>query len=640
MSDTSNAHMTKKEIRSGNSKRLTTNISINHDNKINKDKLYEANNHIRNSRKSEENAYLIHSFQGHHGADGIGIQADLAHADSKDLSSFSSDPNIEYNTKINNFRYKSAYQRAEVHDSDKSVKDIDSSNIEEVFLPFFDMNHQIIQTNLLNRSNVSTMLRSDVDSSAASPFDHNLTHNNTNKDLQTNYKRILYHDKKSDGFRASNYTTKDNFYSSNYHKNKLMKGGKDNSVPVKTRSFIFTGETYDEINITRKKLLRNRETKHYQNNGTNNKNSEKPIFLVSTNKKGWIDQNLRGKDYQIANQKQMPVHNQKKIYNELKKHLEVKEQKHLMFPLQDSVEAKKILTKSHEQKRWFTSKPRSTRKLSKEIQKDAKIYANFEIEKNKFVLSPNSSYGQLNPKKSSNFKRSVRSGGQSSKNKIKGAKQRKAKDNLKDTIRLTTPKATKMLKITKLKRSKTSSSQIPINYDNNINSYKISPKYKANVDKEIPGEVYDDNIYMSQRVIDSNGQYIKANGIDNKKIASTVNKRNDNSKIEDTEIDNYEHKEDQDNSKHDRSRSNKRVLISKKKAHGTPKLYSYVNLETKDNLDDPLSNLMEVDQKDKKGRIKKLKGRNDKRTQSVRKILPLSSRLNNAHFYKLKTCNL
>lgn len=30
---------------------------------------------------------------------------------------------------------------------------------------------------------------------------------------------------------------------------------------------------------------------------------------------------------------------------------------------------------------------------------------------------------------------------------------------------------------------------------------------------------------------------------------------------------------------------NKRVLISKKKTHGTPKLYSYVNLDTKDKLD-------------------------------------------------------
>ena len=205
---------------------------------------------------------------------------------------------------------------------------------------------------------------------------------------------------------------------------------------MKTKSFVFDGfkctpndtktavYTFDKLE-QQNRILRDQKIKMNRTNPYERKSNEKPIFLVSTNQRGCIENKLRGANYHINNQRQVLIQSQKKIYQDMKVNLSNDFANKVVVPLQDSIEAKAI-TREYQNSRAATSQTKHRPKNVKTSDKEISVYKNSSFSKNENVLSVNSSATNLN---NDSHKRSHKSNKQSTSRK--GVKSAKSKNESK-----------------------------------------------------------------------------------------------------------------------------------------------------------------------------------------------------------------
>lgn len=232
-----------------------------------------------NNKKPQESAYMVKSMERY--GDGVGTQVDFANIDSKNMSSYSSDPYAEYQAcKQKAPEHVQARYYASNVTSEKSIEGINVNNIEEVFLPsFVKETTQELQTHYGDRSDISTVLRSSKDSKIISPFGTKQFLLENNKDLPLDIQAVSYQPSAGQ-FEAHREIPKKGYTSCNSKQLELYQKHEDNSMLIKPIAFPF-----DEINTfqnerNQKLLLRGRI--HAKLNQSQN---DRPIFMVPTNKR-------------------------------------------------------------------------------------------------------------------------------------------------------------------------------------------------------------------------------------------------------------------------------------------------------------------------------------------------------------------
>lgn len=198
---------------------------------------------------SAETAYLVKSFEKSQNGNGVGTQVDMTHLDSKNISSFSSDPQIEYKTQT-----KAFYARNDQIDSDKSFNDITVNNVDELFLPFFAKEDAAARNMyLIDRSNASTVFKSEGVSNLISPMRKNPKFGLTNHDIPNKFENEFVDESK--GRLASRYmnaTGREEYYQTyNSQKQTLLRKYDETSKLLKPTEFEFGSATSFQFDNTK-----------------------------------------------------------------------------------------------------------------------------------------------------------------------------------------------------------------------------------------------------------------------------------------------------------------------------------------------------------------------------------------------------
>ena len=189
------------------------------------------------------------------------------------------------------------------------------SNWEEVFLPFFARDEEQIPTNLADKSEFSTVFRSSKGSKPASPYDHRHFAIENNHDLPLELNSFMEKQVKrnTDSNLSKIIIIREGHLSWSSQKEKALKRHEESSIPVKARTFHFSGVDSNPRHINRREYLRSAKERQAYCSA-----KEKPIFLVTTNIKGWIEESLKGANRKIANQRQVIINSASSIYNQMK----------------------------------------------------------------------------------------------------------------------------------------------------------------------------------------------------------------------------------------------------------------------------------------------------------------------------------
>lgn len=163
LADTSKAHMSEQEVHDFKKKqqKITANTSYNYiksvKNNANLENI-ESQDLMGRSRISDENVYLNKNYNRSRIGEMAATQVDLSNVKSHNFSSFSSENNSKpKHPKPTEFTQNRVNKIKERVCSEKSLKDINSNDIETVFLPNFAKDDQFVQTNNADKSDNSTV---------------------------------------------------------------------------------------------------------------------------------------------------------------------------------------------------------------------------------------------------------------------------------------------------------------------------------------------------------------------------------------------------------------------------------------------------------------------------------------------------